>query len=286
MGFYYGTRVLLSTLSNAIGILAFLPPTFNNDLSLKSGLLCQIMWQARLQLIAGVTYHQTLITVDLMLNTLYINRFLFLKKWQNLAFMCVAIQVGVALSNMAQWWRYIKSTPVVTESNSTNVTTFSLSCSAPPTQALVNSFVSIINRIAPAICNTCMSVVIIYCLVKSKRHVDSSKNLPKRLITFAISLIAQNAVYFIMVTPHAVSSALQIRNTLTGQTGSFVNLTGALNNLFIWGVYSYEAFPFFLNLAFNRLFREEIFTIFKGVNHLSVAGDSSLNGSLKLKTLK
>jgi hypothetical protein len=286
MGFYYGTSVAMSALVTIVGILAFLPVAYKNDLSLQSDLLCQLLWHARFQVIGGVAYHQMLITTDLMLKTVYPSRFLFLKKWKNVAVLAIAVQLIVAVSDTTQWWRYVKSTPVTTTAlNTSNETTtsYSLSCTLPSAPSVVSSFTAIVNRVLTSGYNACLSVVIIQKVIRSRRSVDPTKKLPGRLINFAVSLVAQNAIFFVMTLPHVISSTLQIVNTLTGKTGDFVNMVNVAYNFCVWGGYLYEAFPFFMNLAFNKLFRGEIsaiLTILRGSNSVvSVAGSSRLSAS-------
>jgi hypothetical protein len=265
MGIYYGTSTALSALCNIVGILAFLPAAFKNDLALKSNLTCELIWLARNQAIGGVAYHQMLITTDLTLNTLYFNRFLFLKRWQNVSVLVFAVQVAVAVSDSGQLWRFVKSTPVTSELKTTNQTAYSLSCTLPPIEVVVTGFTTILNRIIPAVFNTCMSIVIIQSLVRSKRNVDPTKKISPKMINFAVSLVAQNVIFIAMATPTAIVSALQISNTLTEATGDYVNYINVLYSFCVWGSYSYEALPFFMNLVFNRCFRNEIYMIVKCV---------------------
>jgi hypothetical protein len=263
MGFYYGTSVAMSALVNLVGLLAFLPVAFKNDLSLKSDVLCQLLWLARFQVIGGVAYHRMLITTDLMLNTVYPRRFLFLKKWKNVAVLAVSVQLIVAVCDTTQWWRFVKSTPGPNTSNQTT-TSLSLSCTLPQAQSVVSSFTSILNRVLPSVYNASMSVLIIQKLVKSRQNVDRTKKLPGRLINFAVSLVAQNVIFFVMTLPHVIVSTLQLVNTLTGQTGDLANFVNVVASFSVWGAYSYEALPFFMNLAFNKIFRGEILSILCG----------------------
>jgi hypothetical protein len=116
MGFYYCTSTAISQATVLVGILVFLPAAFINDLQLLSEWSCKVFWFFRTQVIFAST------TLDLALNTLYYNRFQFLKKYKNLAVITICIHVVIAVSDTAQWWRYVKSIPAMGLNGTSNYT--------------------------------------------------------------------------------------------------------------------------------------------------------------------
>jgi hypothetical protein len=85
MGFYYSISSGLSAGCAAAAIIAFLPAGFGNDIQLLSNGLCGFIWQIRVFFSFASCYYKIMITVNLTINTVYINRFPALQKIRNLA---------------------------------------------------------------------------------------------------------------------------------------------------------------------------------------------------------
>jgi hypothetical protein len=200
-------------------------------------------------------YFQIVITLDRTLNTLYYKRFPFLTKIRNLIFLTVTVVVLVAISNLFQWWRYLRYVPLSKDINGT--VTYLVQCTMTGDLLNVFSLQAVIGRMAPSILNLAMN-----CLIRSKRNVSSSNRISSKEFYFAYSLIAQNIIFFIVTLPHVVLSVIQIVNTFTIPTSQYATVIDTILSLGSWGNYVFEAIPFFMNLTFNKIFRNEVLGLF------------------------
>ncbi len=265
MGFYFATSALLGILATVMGILAFFSASFGNDFHLKSEFVCKLFWVLRPQVIFGAAYFQIFITVDRTLNTLYYNRFQFLKKTKNLVIVTIMIEVAVAFGNVIEWWRFWKYTP--TKSSASNETSIVMTCTLPNDLLLAYNLEAILSRIVPSLVNLILNGIIINALFKSKRNVNQRREsrISSRDAHFAYSLIAQNFIYTIVTLPHVVLSSMQMEALMNHPGSDYANEVNVMFNFGVWCSHAFEAMPFFMNLGFNKLFRAELaFVFFKG----------------------
>ena len=270
MGYYYTVSTLFSTFAVVVAFVEFFPAALHKDLLLKSTLLCKAIWIAQTQSIYGSGYFRILITLDLMLNTLYPMKFRFLNKISNLIKLTVLIQVSVAVSNAVQYWRHLKYTPVDDKNNTEIVVT----CTLTHDFLIVHDFAALLSRVIPSISNVAMNMMIIRVLVRSKRNVSKAKDRSSsKENTFAYSLVAQNFIFFVVTLPHIVLSLTQIIFDRT----DYEDIMSVLYGYGIWSSFIFESIPFYMNLAFNRLFRVEFCLLFKLKN---MVGPADLSGSI------
>jgi hypothetical protein len=135
----------------------------------------------------------------------------------------------------------------------------------------VFSLQAVIGRMAPSILNLAMNCLIIHALIRSKRNVSSTNRISSTEFYFAYSLIAQNFIFFIVTLPHVILSVIQIVNTFTIPTSQYATVIDTILSLGSWGNYVFEAIPFFMNLTFNKIFRNEVLGLF-GKNIRSLSG--------------
>lgn len=196
------------------------------------------MWFARVEVIYGSCYFTIFVTLDRTLNMLYFNRIPFLKKYRNILLVTLAIQVVVVLINLLQWWRHlVGSSPTFCILSSILTTVF--------------SFKAILSRILPSACNLTMNLIMVRVLVRSKQAVSARSEISKKEYHFAISLIAQNFVFFLITFPLVVIGGIQISLGLNGQAATLYGIeVSLLFNLTSWGTFLYEAIsPFWMNLV-------------------------------------
>lgn len=113
----------------------------------------------------------------------------------------------------------------------------------------------------------------------------STAYLSRKEYAFAFSLMANNVIYFVLIMPFFVVQFVQLYSNLApGQSASFVSYTALLYNITILGNYVFDSLPFYINLAFNRLFRSELHAIAVGLLaridiRRTSTGDSSTTGA-------
>jgi hypothetical protein len=217
MGFYYATSTVIALYANVLGLLAYFPASLGYDLQQQSDLACKIFWFLRPQAIFGSGYFQIFISLDRTLNSVYINRFPFLKKTRNLALITVIIQLAVAAGDAIEGWRFVSHTQLNSSSgNSSNTTSDLKTCTLPRTLLIIYDLEAILSRVVPSFVNFILNIIIIRALYESKKAV--AQRFSSKEITFASSLIAQNFIFTIMTMPHVVMSGLQLTVLLNQPT--------------------------------------------------------------------
>jgi hypothetical protein len=257
MGYYYSVSSALSIFAVCIGLINYFPAAYNNDFQFSNDAMCKIMWFVRTQSVFGQGYFQIFITLDLTLNTLYFRKFGFLKRIKTLAAITIALEIIVMFSNSVHMARFIKRTPNGVDDNGT--VTFQTSCVLTNSLLILFDFEAVTARIVPSLANFSMSVIIIRALIRSRRNVNRQRSISSKDLYFAYSLIAQNAIFFVLTLPHLLFSSMQLVNAFLLPNSDFVNTINLLYSLGSWGNFTYEAIPFFMNLGFNKLFRSELF---------------------------
>jgi hypothetical protein len=255
MGFFYSVSSGLSAGLGFIGIIAFLPAGYGNDWQLLSSGLCGLIWQIRVFFGFASCYFKILITVNLTLSTVYINKFPALQKIKNLAIITAVMFSLLIISNSVHWLRFLKYTPVL-QTNTT--TTYTVTCVLASDIQTVYLFEGILSRYVPAGLNFIMNFIIIRALVKSKRSTNTDHKISSKEVNFAVSLIAINFMFVLSILPYTVLAALQIRNVFVNPAADYVNTVNSLYSFGIWLTYIYESSDFFMNLGFNKLFRSEL----------------------------
>jgi hypothetical protein len=262
MGYYFFVSSVLCAGYAAISAIAYLPAAFSNDFQLKSNALCEFIWQIRVFFGFSSGYFQILITVNLTISTVFINKFPALNKTKNLIILTAILLAMIIISNSIQWLRVLKYTPVLHQ-NAT--TTYTVTCVLLGDPQTVYLFEAMFSRYIPAVLNFVMNFAIIRALIKSKRSFNRQHKISSREIHFAISLIAQNFIFFTAALPYTTLASIQLRNLFTTPSADYVSLINSLYSFAIWLIAFYECIPFFINLVFNKLFRAELLAIWKSI---------------------
>jgi hypothetical protein len=225
-------------------------PLINLSLALVHPFTCfTFKWISRI-LQQYPLYTQALITLVNFLKVKYPRRFVYLNKKMNiiyimiLMFLCECI---VNTSNMFQFITYNK--------NGT-----ALSCGPSNTVGIVANFTtSMLRSIIPSLIMIYLDFQIIQILFISKKRISNDLSKQK---TFAIVLLVLDIIFFIFNVPLSFTEILTAvySNILlypsSNNTMALMNLLHALANTL---AYTFYLVPFFINLFFNRLFRQEAF---------------------------
>jgi hypothetical protein len=262
MGYYFFVSSVLCAGYTAISAIAYLPAAFGNDFQLKSNALCEFIWQIRVFFGFSCGYFQVLITLNLTVSTMFINKFPALNQTKNLIILTAILLAMIIISNSIQWLRVLKYTPVLHQ-NAT--TTYTVTCVLLGDPQTVYLFEAMFSRYIPAVLNFAMNFAIIRALIKSRRSSNRHHKISSREIHFAISLIAQNFIFFTAALPYTTLASIQLRNLFTTPSADYVSLINSLYSFSIWLMAFYECIPFFINLAFNKLFRAELLAIWTSI---------------------
>ena len=219
-------------------------------------LISKFLWFCRAQAVMGAGYFQILITLDRTLNILYYKRFKFLTKINNLVLLTVLMEIIVAVGiNSIQFGRYHTYKVSVDQQNMTQYQV--TSCAISNDLQIVGSFGSIFGRLIPSIANMIMNGLIIHALVRSKRNVSNNHRISVKEYSFAFSLIAQNFIFFLLTLPQIILNILQIYSTFTNPSSVYNSIITVVWSIVSVGIFIFESMHFFMQLAFNRIFRAE-----------------------------
>jgi hypothetical protein len=198
MGYYYSVSSAISTGQTAIGIIAFLPAGFGDDFQLKSSGLCEFIWQIRVFFGFTASYFQILISVNLAISTVYVNRFPALQKTKNLIILTAILFALIIICNSVQWLRVLKYTPVL-HPNAT--TTYTVSCILAGDSNIVYLLEAMLRGYIPGVFGFVMNLFIIKAFLKSKRSVSAEHKISSKEIHFAVSLVALNFLFIASIFP-------------------------------------------------------------------------------------
>jgi hypothetical protein len=123
---------------------------------------------------------------------------------------------------------------------------------------------SILGRAVPYVANLTMNALIIRALIKSKRRVSQNNTVSQKEYSFAYSLLVQNFIFVILTLPFFVTNILQLNVKLCFTFFKFLlnmNIKKKVFSFGAWGNYFFEASPFFMNIAFNKTFRIELYAL-------------------------
>ncbi len=200
-------------------------------------------------------FTQTLITLVNFLKVKYPRRFLYLNKNVNIIYIMILIFLIELVVNSGNLFHYI------TYKNGT-----AISCRPSNTMYIVANFsTSLLRSIIPAVLMAILDYLTIKILFISKRRI--SNDLSKQR-AFAFVLLILDIAFFILNVPLSVAeiATAVLQNILlyppTNNTMALEYLLHALANTF---AYIYYMMPFFINLFFNRLFRQELYALLFGI---------------------
>jgi hypothetical protein len=211
-------------------------------------------------------YTQALITLVNFLKVKYPRRFLYLNKNINIIYIMILIILSEGLVNTGNLFQYI------TYRNGT-----ALSCGPSNTIAIVANFsTSMLRSAIPVVFMIILDFLIIQILFVSKKRISNDLSRQK---AFAIVLLILDIIFFIFNVPLSCTEILTAvyQNILfypsSNNTMALLNLLHGFANTF---AYIYYLIPFFINLFFNRLFKQELFVLLFGTKIL----DSTLNRTI------
>jgi hypothetical protein len=268
MGYFYTLNPLFCNLFVTIGILNFFPVSFGLDLTLISETTCRLIWFLRIFLGWIATFFQVQISVDLALNVVYPRKFPWLAKPRNLAKITAIIIIAVAFPPIITLYRhFVYKTTSLSDNTTVTIVTgcvFSSSLQFSFNVMLLSQRLLTFAMILTA------NVCIVRKLFNSKRGLKrgdrtTGRSLSSKEYTFAFSLIGMNIVSLALVLPVSVVNVLQLSVALDPNSSSdYVAFISQLYSISTWGNYLFEGLLFYINFAFNRLFRAELRTIFFG----------------------
>lgn len=224
------------------------------------------------------SWHQCLISLLFYLSIKYPTKSRFMYKTKFIAASMTIMILGLILLNMENFWFYLDGYFKTTYSfdSSTNRTVnktvyVTTACTASVQLSMASDFVNIFSRsFIPFIILTVLTGLLLYHVAKVRRNITDSTNTKKNgksQVRFGRILIFLNILFLVLYLPWALSFIISYTITSRG-----VRLTSAgdstdPNILYFYNIslclsYCFNASPFFVNLAFNKLFKQEFLNLF------------------------
>ena len=245
------------------------PSLYRINLTTWSDLTCKAYVFFLRSLYQAYSWLNVIIVGDRLLFIFYPNKFKFQKNKLKISFMLLGFLLFVFACNSPNLLYFVS----VRINNSTNVTTFSRTCTAVPIVLTVRGLMTIIFRtVLPFILMFFMNILLIYKVIKSKEKMRLKKKLIHDLkfsftvifttILFLITLIP-NSVYVFMAFVFQADTSITRRQTYS----AFLFLFEIMTSLVYFLFYS---FNIFIQFAFNSIFKNECLRIIanslKGLN--------------------
>ena len=236
------------------------------------------------------------LSYDRVLSSIYGQRVRFLKNKKILCLLIAIIILFIGALNIANFWFSLQTT-VQTASNSTgrNITTISVVCKAPSYVTLIRNMIGASSRaVFPSIIMFIGNVILVKCLMKSKRRIHSSNDISvrstshssKKERSFAVSVFAMNAFLIILYLPQTITNYMTgiyaYNSTLA--TPEAIALTQMIFNISVYIGLVNNSISFLVNLAFNRIFRAELFLAISQMTGHFVPRGSAVSTSIGVKS--
>jgi len=215
-------------------------------------------------------YTQAFINLTNFLKVKYPRRFNFLNKNINIFYITILILLGVMVINTANMFQVITY----------NKNGTAIKCAQPNTNNAIANFINaLIRSVIPTGIMATLDYLMIQTLFISKKKI--SNDLSKQR-SFAILLLMLDVLFFIFNFPLSVTNTLNstYKDVLSYPSSSnTMGLLGLLHDFANTFAFLYLLAPFFINLFFNKIFRQELVLILFG-NKLAAFRAKAPNNSI------
>lgn len=230
------------------------PLIFSTNLSNKTDFSCKLLTFLRRFTPHASCGVMAFITIDRYLAVCYPNRFVFMRKKSSLALLILGIFIILALVNFPNFFFYLPP-----KQGST--------CTANPQLSVITDLIAILFRtVIPLAVMIVLDVLIIRKMRASSKLSSKRMSFSQKEHDFTIAVLAYDVFFLITSLPITV---YLIVNSVLAYSGVLKSdpVLAAGYNLFYGVVLNFshckQALMFFMNIAFNKLFRREIFSLLR-----------------------
>ena len=279
MGFYYTSISIVNAIEITIGFFIFYTQSLHQDVLLYSDLSCKLFLYSLFLFIEMSTWLNLFVTADRMITIAYPNRFKILTNKPKLLKLFLALFLILAIFNIPNLFFQVD---VSSSFNPlTNQTSTIKHCTSSPLVMRARDFVVLTFRyIVPIFLTSIMNTFLIYKVFKIKnriRALTSVRNSIKRDYNFAVSVIALNIVFLVSLIPSCIGRIV-LNMVRYEETSLILTKEVALARLFSsigMTITTMDfCFDLLVNLAFNKIFKEEFLKFFKEM-FFSIKKDSN-----------
>jgi hypothetical protein len=271
MGFYNSTMSVFNILSLVFsGYLVFFSQSIDKQmLILTSNQACMLILFFSKAFRFMSSWLNVMATFDRLIFVLYNykNRLKFFKRTKNLTCIAVVMLLFILFLNIPNLFFHLEQN----FNNSSNSTLTMLECTSSRHIVLLRDFVTIIMRIVlPLLLQLFMNSLLVHKLFKSKKDSNVTRSL-KRENKFAFTIIVLNSLYILIELPLLGTI---IVSDLFGYAyhwsfiSTFSNESSFMSFVYVCSIvisHFVQVSLFFVNLITNKVFRDEVKSIFNFV---------------------
>jgi hypothetical protein len=249
-------------LTNSIFFIQLLP-SLDINLDEYSDFSCKLVTTWRRTVIQTPSWIQVIITFD-RFRLIFLNKkFNFMEKIRNIRLMMFGVFFLLLLINSGHLAYYLSinnQNDMLSETNQTSV-----SCTATPILLNITDVMNVILRsYLPFLIMLACNILLTRELIRSKKKMLKSDSF-RREYNFTFTVIGMNIFFFILYTPWSVYYILnRIYNSSTPNLSQvIIERINLLRSISFSFAYLNNASVFVVNAIFNKLFRKELFGLFK-----------------------
>ena len=269
-------------------LFAQLLPSLNIYLANYSPATCICLNWWRKIVVQSPSWAQALITFERYLTVCHANKSALFKSKHNVIAMILSIFAILAVLNTGQAWYYLSlsaqnSSYYVYNGDDNSRLVLSNSTSVCTSSNAVSLFTDILNVLFRFLFPFTIMIILNYFisknLFKSKKRSGVINRSLKQERNYTFTVVGFNVLFFVLNLPwtvYYVLSHIQIAGVVVFSASLDIAILGLMNAVVFSIFYLNNLSSFFLNLFFNKVFRNQFFSIARGVWKLSTVPSSAI----------
>ena len=284
---YIGLSIYdILALINSILFAQLLPSLDIYIVNFSTGNCIGLNWWRKI-VVQAPSWAQALITFERYLSVCYANKFAIFKSKRKVITMLISIFAILTIINMGQAWYYLSLSAQnnsyyvyngddnsrLVLSNSTNV------CTSSNAVSLLTDIMNVLFRfLFPFTIMIILNYFISKNLFMSKKRSGVINRSFKQERNYTFTVVGFNVLFFVLNLPwtvYYILSHIQIAGVVVFSASLDVAILGLMNAVVFSIFYLNNLSSFFLNIFFNKVFRNQFFSMARGVWKLSTVPSSA-----------
>ena len=256
---YYRYLLIMETISLILPINKFMEANMNMYVERVSDVLCKFRIYLSKILPSMSSWILVVISVDRFLSITYPNKFNCRKKKYFIHLVCLVLFLIDTVYYIPYLFYYLKEFKTYQYQNQTNMTILYYRCTNPTPILWILDYVQ--STLIPFILMIFFTSFTLKSLFKSRQLNGNTSNMTRQKdMRFAFTSIALNIIFILLNGP------FYMINLLYATTSIFKSNTDDLfvfvSSFFLLFFYINRASSFFINITFNKIFRNEFYKLF------------------------
>ncbi|CAF1120332.1 unnamed protein product [Brachionus calyciflorus] len=278
MGFYFTINSILNAIVISLFMFVTLTSIHGLRLNLESDWGCRIYLFVLRTLYQVSPWLQVATTADRVLFVLFTNKFNFQKNLKIVSLILIGILSVLVMANIPSFWFYVSTSNRIKY------------CTADETPLIIRDILNIALRtVIPFVLMFLMEIILIIKILKSRNKFTKNKKM-LREFKFSFTVIMLSLLFLIAYTPnmiYVIMANIYQNNPTAKQSTTYTLFIYLVEVTTSATIHFYNACNFFIQLAFNTIFRGEVVKVLSFIFKRSQVNEnkSSTIGTLaKVKT--